>query len=109
MAGKKGHGDHGKKSEIQTITGEVMDMFCYLSHGASGSKHASCAQQCIKKGIPVGIKVKDGKLYLAVGSDHNAANDMLGKYGGKIVTVTGTVKEKDGYLLLAVKTVKEKK
>ena len=40
-----------------TLTGEVVDVFCYLDHGAEGlgKKHASCAKKCIKNGLPVAI------------------------------------------------------
>src|SRR5512141_512297 len=30
-----------------TVTGEVLDMACYLDHGAHGADHASCAKKCI--------------------------------------------------------------
>jgi len=50
----------------QTLTGEVVDVFCYLSHGEKGlgKDHAGCAKKCIKSGLPVAIKVGD-QLYLA--------------------------------------------
>gem|GEM_PF-6621982 len=41
-------------------TGEVVDMACYLDHGATGEKHAECARECIESGLPVGIKGTDG-------------------------------------------------
>ncbi len=100
-------GDDHKK-EAKEITGEVIDMFCYLDHGASGDGHAKCAVKCIKSGIPVGLKTADGALYLAVGADHKAANDMLGEYGGKTITVKGTTSEKDGVKLLAISEIVKK-
>ena len=53
-------------AQEQTLTGEVVDVFCYLSHGEEGLgvKHAGCAKKCIKGGLPVAIKVGD-QLYLA--------------------------------------------
>jgi hypothetical protein len=45
-----------------TIKGEVLDMACYLDHGAQGEKHAACAEKCISSGLPVGIKDADGKV-----------------------------------------------
>lgn len=96
------------KKEAKEITGEVIDMFCYLDHGASGDGHAKCAVKCIKSGIPVGLKTADGVLYLAVGADHKAANDMLGEYGGKTITVKGTTSEKDGVKLLVISEIVKK-
>ena len=44
----------------QEVTGEIVDMMCYVDHNAMGEKHASCGEKCIKGGAPVGI-VSDGK------------------------------------------------
>ncbi len=34
------------------ITGEIVDMMCYVDHNATGEKHAGCAEKCIKGGGP---------------------------------------------------------
>lgn len=85
-------------SEI-TVTGEVLDMACYLDHGAHGEKHAACAQKCISSGLPVGLKAADGTTYLLLG-EHAPANDMMAPYGGKTVTVKGKFVSRDGINLL---------
>ena len=46
-------------SASKEITGEVVDMMCYVDHNAMGDKHSGCAAKCIKGGGPVGI-VSDG-------------------------------------------------
>ena len=63
--------DENEKSSGQdvTLTGEVLDMACYVDHGAAGEKHADCAKKCIASGLPVGIKANDSKTYLVIG-DH---------------------------------------
>ena len=38
------------------ITGEIVDMMCYIDHNAMGEKHAGCGEKCIKGGAPVGIE-----------------------------------------------------
>ena len=90
----------------QTLTGEVVDVFCYLSHGAEGlgKGHASCAKHCIENGLPVAIKVGD-QLYLAAMASHDPANKALAAYAGDRVTVHGTVMEKDGQHLISVSSV----
>src|SRR5438128_12013145 len=46
--------EHGKEAAAaKEATGEVIDMMCYVDHGATGDKHASCAQKCVKGGGPV--------------------------------------------------------
>lgn len=92
----------------QTLTGEVVDVFCYLSHGAQGlgKDHAGCAKKCIKSGLPVAIKVGD-QLYLASMADHTAANEKLADLAAEQVTVTGNVMEKDGQHLIAITSVEK--
>ena len=85
-------------SEV-TVTGEVLDMACYLDHGAHGAKHAGCAQKCISSGLPVGLKGTDGKTYLLVG-DHMPANAELAKHAAETITVKGKLVERDGINLL---------
>ena len=80
------------------VTGEVVDVMCYVDHGAKGEKHAACAAKCIKGGGPVGI-ASEGKTYLIVG-DHKPMNDELADYAGKTITVKGKMAERDGVNLI---------
>jgi len=82
----------------QEVTGEVVDMMCYVDHGAKGEKHAACAAKCIKGGGPVGI-TSEGKTYLVVG-DHKTINDQLAEHAGKTITLKGKVAERDGIAML---------
>ncbi len=86
------------KHEV-TVTGEVLDMACYLDHGAHGAKHADCAKTCINNGLPVGLKTADGKTYLLIG-DHMPANSDLAKHAAETITVKGKLVERDGINLL---------
>ncbi len=94
----------------QTLTGEVIDTFCYLSHGneGRGKDHIGCARKCIESGLPVAIKVGD-QLYLATMADHTAANTTLAPFAGEQVTVHGNVMEKDGQHLIAIEHVEKTK
>jgi hypothetical protein len=89
-----------KTDETKTIKGEVLDMACYLDHGASGEKHAQCATTCISSGLPVGIKdATDGKVYFVIG-EHKPLNSELAPYAGKEVSIKGKVATRDGINLL---------
>ena len=94
--------EHGKDALAagadKTITGEVVDLMCYVDHNASGEKHAACAGKCIKGGGPVGI-TSDGKTYLVVG-DHKPINDQLAEFAGKTVTLKGKVAERGGLTMI---------
>ena len=81
----------------QSITGEVVDMGCYLEHGAKGEKHAGCATKCISGGMPMGLLTSDGKLYL-ITLDHDNADpyNQVKGWAAKQVTLTGTIAERSG-------------
>ena len=112
-AHEHGHGghEHGHDASVlqeDTLTGEVVDVFCYLDHGEDGlgEKHASCAKKCIKSGLPVAIKVGD-QLYLASLADHEPANALLADYAAQQVTVHGKVMERDNQKFIAISHVEQ--
>ena len=82
----------------KTVTGEVVDMMCFVDHNATGDKHAACAAKCIKGGGPVGIS-SEGKTYLLVG-EHKPINDQLAEYAGKTITVKGKLAEREGISMI---------
>jgi hypothetical protein len=91
------HGDDAAASK--EVTGEVVDMMCYVDHNAVGEKHGqSCGAKCIKSGGPVGI-VSEGKAYLVVG-EHKPMNDQLAEYCGKNVTLKGKLAERGGIAMI---------
>ena len=94
--------EHGKDSldaaASKTVTGEVVDLMCYIDHNAAGDKHAACASKCIKGGGPVGI-ASEGKTYLIVG-EHKPMNDQLAEYAGKTITVKGKIAERGGIAMI---------
>lgn len=89
-----------------TVTGEVIDMACYFDNGASGPDHAECAKMCIASGLPVGLKTRDGKIYVLIGKQlapssqpaamHESLNAQIAQYAARIVTVSGTIVSKRG-------------
>ena len=91
--------DMAKSGSTITVTGEVLDMACYLDHGAHGEKHADCAKMCISSGLPVGLKSADGMVYLLIG-EHKPANAELAQYAAKTITVKGKFVNRDGINLL---------
>src|ERR1035437_1325400 len=38
--------DEKAPEATQTIKGEVVDLMCYLDHGAKGETHKGCAEKC---------------------------------------------------------------
>jgi hypothetical protein len=54
------------------VTGEVIDMSCYLHHPetSTGGGHRKCAETCAKKGLPMGLLTTDKQVYLLL-EDHD--------------------------------------
>jgi hypothetical protein len=91
--------EHGAGVETKELTGEVVDLMCYIDHGVMGEKHGqSCGAKCIKSGAPVGI-VENGKAYVVVG-EHKPINDELAESCGKTVTIKGKLAERGGIAML---------
>jgi hypothetical protein len=90
-----------------TIKGEVVDVACSTSKGASGKgdDHAACAMSCAKRGQPVGILTADA-IYVITGDWASNKNAKLLDFVAKQVEVTGEVSEKDGQKMMAVKSLK---
>ena len=62
------------------VTGEVLDMTCYIAYNLSGPDHAKCARDCIRSGLPAGIKAQDGKVYLLTGEAGQSINAQVADY-----------------------------
>ena len=92
--------EHGADAAAsKEVTGEVVDMMCYVDHNAVGEKHGqSCGAKCIRSGGPVGI-VSEGKAYLVVG-EHKPMNDQLADLCGNNVTLKGKLAERGGMAMI---------
>jgi hypothetical protein len=88
------------------VKGEVLDLTCYVAYNWSGPKHASCAMDCIKSGLPVGIKAEDGKVYLLTGKEAHV-NDELADYAAKIVTIKGKETAREGFEQIQVEEIRK--
>lgn len=78
-------------SEKVTVTGEVIDTYCYSTEGARGMGHKACAMACAKQGIPVGLLEKGtNKVYVLLPDKKETPipAGVIDKCGEEI-TVTG--------------------
>lgn len=89
-----------------TMTGQVVDLNCFTTNGASGAAHKGCAQACAKAGVPLGILASDGTIYVPVSSKPgDPQNSKLDKFIEGKVTVTGTHRLVSGLHTIEIKTV----
>lgn len=102
-----GMGQMNMAGAQKTVTGEVVDLGCYLGHGARGQKHISCATKCIDQGMPMGLLTSNGTLYLLT-LNHDDADpyNRLKAMAGKTVSVSGTVMTRSGMKAIDVGSVK---
>ena len=95
--------------EEKTIKGEVIDVSCYVSAGAKGMDHKTCALACLQAGEPAGI-LEDGtgKVYVVITEDHktNPSQKMI-PYVAKTVEATGVVNERGGVSTIDITNIKE--
>ena len=92
---ERGEKDELASGETKKISGEVIDMACYVDHNATGEKHTDCAKKYITSALSVGLKADDGKPYLLIG-EHKPLNSELAQYAAKKITVEGKVTSRDG-------------
>jgi len=87
----------------QTISGEIVDLGCYLGHAAKGASHKECGLKCIANGMPMGILTEKGVLYLLTMNHDNADpfNSTKG-WASQQVKVTGVVSVRQGMKALQV-------
>ena len=98
----EGEEHEGQAGEEVSVTGEVVDLVCYIDHNAySGTdpKHVDCAKKCINLGLPVGLKGNDGKTYLLIG-EHKPINSELASLAAETITVKGKLVSRDGFNMI---------
>lgn len=92
-----------------TVTGEIIDLSCYLQLGKHGEKHVDCGKKCLRNNQPIGLLAKNGSVYMLMEEEHDprrdaqtglrqAATDHL----GHIMEVNGTEASHNGYKAIYV-------
>ena len=97
------------EAAFETLTGEVVDMACYVPHPATshGNGHRKCADTCLKKGMPMGLLTADKQLYLLL-EDHDNPKPygQLKDKAAETVTVEGTKAAQGGVQAFVVEGLK---
>jgi len=103
------HKAHKMEPQKVTLTGEVLDMYCFMNHPDTGmgDGHAKCAQSCINKGLPIGF-LSDGVVYLIIGKDHEPASELVAEFAGAQSEITGTLVEHHGVKAIEIASIKAK-
>jgi hypothetical protein len=89
----------------EKVTGEIVDLSCYLQLGKHGEKHVPCGKKCITAGEPIGLVAKSGEIYMLMAEEHDPRRDgqtagfrkAAADHIGHIMEVTGVVSSVGGY------------
>lgn len=89
-----------------TVSGEVIDVFCYLDRGFTGEIHRECAMICIRGGMPMGVLSQQGEIYLVFPNNKWATDkeqvkyrrpyEQLIEWAARQVEVSGFLVEREG-------------
>ena len=86
-----------------TLTGEVVDLTCFVAHGARGSDNAFCSGQTSDVAQPVALLTAEGILYILAADEGNRFGyEHVRTLIGEQVRVEGLPSERDGTKLLEV-------
>ena len=90
-------------ADTKSVKGEVVDLECSVSKGASGrgAAHAVCAMSCAKSGNQMAI-LTDDAVYLIEGDYAANKNAKLLDFVAKHVEAKGNVTENDGKKMINV-------
>lgn len=93
---------------MDTVTGEVVDLACYLHEPTmKGPGHRKCAQTCAKKGIPMGLLTDSGQVFLLL-ENHDTPKpyaDAIAQ-AAETITVEGEKVTQGGMNGIVVEAVK---
>lgn len=98
----------GDGEEI-SVSGEVLDLSCFMASGAKGEGHKGCAEKCMANGMPIGLLGADGNVYLLVEDHKNASPyQSLKELAASNVEVTGNYFVRNGMPGIVIKNVSKK-
>ena len=96
-------------ARADTLTGEVIDLACYMVHPESGkgAGHRKCAETSVKKGLPMGLLGDDKQVYLLL-EDHDNPKPyaQLKDKAAEKVTVEGQKVTQGGVQGMVVESLK---
>ena len=94
------------KSSTITLSGEIVELSCFLEMGEKGKKHATCAATCITNGIPAALLESNGTLHTLIGAKMKPITDYVkDNQIGIPVKITGRITNQGGSSFLIVEKV----
>ena len=94
----------------RTITGEIIDITCYMRCDSRGGKHIKCGSYCANLVMPLGLlEDKTDSIYLIIPADHEDPKGSVLPYMGKKIKVDAVLYIMGGLTGLQVEKIEELK
>jgi hypothetical protein len=97
-----------EKAADVSLTGTVVDMHCYVTHGIHDAKHTACANACIARGLPAGFLADDGALYVLFDEKPFSVKEKVAGLADVPATLTGTPVVRGGIKGIQIKSIERK-
>jgi hypothetical protein len=91
-----------------TLSGTVVDTFCYLQNGNHSAEHHSCSKTCIEKGVPAGFLTDDGTLYMLFDQKPGSVKEKIAGFIDVPAILKGTPMTRGGVKGIQIKTIEKK-
>lgn len=89
-----------------SVTGEIVETYCWAVHEVGGTGHAQCGIECAKRGLPVALydpKSRVGYILLPARDKASLPPELVAAMGRKL-TVQGELVTRGGIQLLIVQS-----
>lgn len=89
-----------------TVTGEVVETYCWAVHEVGGTGHAQCGIECAKRGLPIALydsKSRSAMILLPSRDKASLPADLVNAMGQRI-TIKGEVVARGGIKFLIVQS-----
>ena len=91
-----------------TLRGEVVDLHCYITRGATGPDHAGCGNACLSRGVSAGFLADDGTLYVLLSEKPFSAKDAVAGLVGVKSIAKGRRVERAGVKALQLTSIERR-
>jgi hypothetical protein len=107
MFAGENEGKEDKKAEV-SISGTVVDLHCYVTHGIRDAAHTACSNSCIARGLPAGFLADDGTLYLLFEEKPHSVKDRVAGWADVPAVVKGKVSVRNGVKGIQITSIEKK-
>lgn len=96
---------HGEPERATvTLTGEVVDLVCFVAHGVRGADNRFCAEHAEQVAQPLALLAEDGAVYiLSADPENRFGYDHVRTLVGEPAKVEGVASEREGLRVIEVR------